>query len=90
LDKTGTITKGEPSVTDIVSFNGYSDKDVLFIAASVESGSEHPLAQAIVKSELTVQKTIAKEHSKKRQEQQQQQKQQQQYSQEQLLQKKYW
>ncbi len=69
LDKTGTITKGEPSVTDIISFNGYSNKDVLFIAASVESASEHPLAQAIVKSALTVQKTIAKEHfTKKRQE----------------------
>jgi Cu+-exporting ATPase len=69
LDKTGTITKGEPSVTDIVSFNGYSDKDVLFIAASVESGSEHPLAQAIVKSALTVQKTLAKEHSTTKKEQ---------------------
>jgi Cu+-exporting ATPase len=63
LDKTGTITKGEPSVTDIISFNGYSDKDVLFIAASVESGSEHPLAQAIVKSALTVQRKRAKEYS---------------------------
>ncbi|HET8857091.1 MAG TPA: heavy metal translocating P-type ATPase [Nitrososphaeraceae archaeon] len=71
LDKTGTITKGEPSVTDIVSFNGYSDKDVLFIAASVESGSEHPLAQAIVKSALTVQKTIAKEYSTTKKEQEQ-------------------
>lgn len=81
LDKTGTITKGEPSVTDIISFNGYSDRDVLFIAASVESGSEHPLAQAIVKSALTVQKTVVKEHStKKRQED----------GQEQLLQEKYW
>ena len=54
---------------------------VLFIAASVESGSEHPLAQAIVKSALTVQKTVVKEHStKKRQED----------GQEQLLQEKYW
>jgi P-type Cu+ transporter len=89
LDKTGTITKGEPSVTDIVSFNGYSDKDVLFIAASVESGSEHPLAQAIVKSALTVQKTIVKEHSKRQEQQQQKQQKQQQHSQEQL-QEKYW
>jgi Cu+-exporting ATPase len=71
LDKTGTITKGEPSVTDIVSFNGYSDKDILFIAASVESGSEHPLAQAIVKSALTVQKTLAKEQSTTKKEQEQ-------------------
>ena len=84
LDKTGTITKGEPSVTDIVSFNGYSDKDVLFNAASVESGSEHPLAQAIVKSALTVQQTIVKESFKK-----QEQEQKQQHSNEQS-QKKYW
>jgi Cu+-exporting ATPase len=86
LDKTGTITKGEPSVTDIVSFNGYSDKDVLFNAASVESGSEHPLAQAIVKSALTVQQTIVKESSKK---QKQEQEQKQQHPDEQS-QKKYW
>ena len=71
LDKTGTITKGESSVTDIISFNDYSDKDVLFISASVESGSEHPLAQAIVKSALTVQKTIAKEYSTNKKGQQQ-------------------
>lgn len=69
LDKTGTITKGEPSVTDIVPFNDYSDKGVLLLAASVESGSEHPLAQAIVKSALTVRKTIAKEDSKRQEEQ---------------------
>jgi P-type Cu+ transporter len=47
LDKTGTITKGEPSVTDIVTFNGYSSEDVLRISASAERGSEHPLARAI-------------------------------------------
>ena len=69
LDKTGTITKGEPSVTDIIPFNDYSDKDVLLLAASVESGSEHPLAQAIVKSALTVRKTIAKKDSKRQEEQ---------------------
>jgi Cu+-exporting ATPase len=48
LDKTGTITKGEPSVTDIVTFDGYTSEDVLRISASAESGSEHPLARAIV------------------------------------------
>ena len=48
LDKTGTITKGEPSVTDVVTFNGYTNEEVLRISASAESGSEHPLAQAIV------------------------------------------
>jgi Cu+-exporting ATPase len=45
LDKTGTITKGKPEVTDIVTFSG----DVLKIAASLEKASEHPLADAIVK-----------------------------------------
>jgi Cu+-exporting ATPase len=48
LDKTGTITKGEPSVTDIVTFSDYNREDVLKFSASAESGSEHPLAKAIV------------------------------------------
>lgn len=72
LDKTGTITKGEPSVTDIIPFNDYSEKDVLLLAASVESGSEHPLAQAIVKSALNVRKTIVKEDSKRQGKEEQQ------------------
>jgi len=82
LDKTGTITKGEPSVTDIVPFNGYYDKDVLLLAASVESGSEHPLAQAIVKSALNVQKSIVKEHSKRQGKEEQQEQHSQEQSQE--------
>jgi Cu+-exporting ATPase len=48
LDKTGTITKGEPSVTDIIPFDGYTEENVLRISATAESGSEHPLAHAIV------------------------------------------
>lgn len=48
LDKTGTITKGEPSVTDIVAINGFAEADVLRLAASVEQGSEHPLGEAVV------------------------------------------
>ena len=49
LDKTGTITKGKPSVTDIISFNEKITKDeLIYIAASVENASEHPLAKAVV------------------------------------------
>lgn len=49
LDKTGTITKGEPEVTDIVAADNVSEKDLVKIAASLESKSSHPLAKAVVK-----------------------------------------
>jgi Cu+-exporting ATPase len=49
LDKTGTITKGEPEVTDIIPLNGLSEIELLEIAASIEKESEHSLADAIVK-----------------------------------------
>ncbi|MCX5758769.1 MAG: heavy metal translocating P-type ATPase [Candidatus Hydrogenedentes bacterium] len=48
LDKTGTLTLGKPSVTGIATTDGYASGDVLMWAASVEAGSEHPLATAIV------------------------------------------
>ena len=48
FDKTGTITKGKPVVTDIVTFENVSEKDFLEIAGSIEKNSEHPLAEAIV------------------------------------------
>ncbi|MFQ3249815.1 MAG: Cu+-exporting ATPase [Glaciecola sp.] len=50
LDKTGTITEGEPKVTDVLLTNDYSREEVLMLAASIEAGSEHPLAMAIVDS----------------------------------------
>ena len=49
LDKTGTITRGEPSLTDVVAAKGIDDATVLRLAASLERGSEHPLGEAIVK-----------------------------------------
>lgn len=48
FDKTGTITKGKPEVTDLVTVNGTSEEELLQLAASVESGSEHPLGVSIV------------------------------------------
>ena len=47
LDKTGTITKGQPAVTDIITNNQFSSDELLRFAASVEKGSEHPLGEAI-------------------------------------------
>ncbi len=48
LDKTGTITKGQPEVTDVIGLNGGSEERLIQLAASAESGSEHPLGRAIV------------------------------------------
>ena len=48
LDKTGTITKGEPKVTDIIPAAGYSREELLELAYSLEARSEHPLAKAVV------------------------------------------
>ncbi|MEK6979005.1 MAG: copper-translocating P-type ATPase [Candidatus Micrarchaeota archaeon] len=50
LDKTGTITKGEPEVTDIITLAEMKQIDILKTAASVEKGSEHPLAEAIIRA----------------------------------------
>ena len=49
LDKTGTVTKGEMSVTDLLSADGVSADELLSLAASVEVGSEHPLGAAVVR-----------------------------------------
>ena len=48
LDKTGTITKGEPQVTDLVPAEGISEKELLIYAYALEKKSEHPLAKAIL------------------------------------------
>ncbi len=48
LDKTGTLTRGEPGVTDVVTAGGRGEEDLLRIAAAAERGSEHPLGRAVV------------------------------------------
>lgn len=49
FDKTGTLTKGKPEVTDVVAKDGLSKEDLILKVASIESHSNHPLANAIVK-----------------------------------------
>lgn len=48
VDKTGTLTEGKPAFDQVVAAPGFTDTDVLQIAASIDQGSEHPLAHAIV------------------------------------------
>ena len=49
LDKTGTITKGEPSLVDVVAMPGFTEDEIVIrFAGSAEKGSEHPLGSAIV------------------------------------------
>ena len=48
LDKTGTITKGKPVLTDLKVYNNFNENEILQLAASAENNSEHPLAEAIV------------------------------------------
>lgn len=50
IDKTGTLTEGKPKVVRIIAAEGVDEGDLLRLAASVEQGSEHPLAQAIIAS----------------------------------------
>jgi Cu+-exporting ATPase len=59
LDKTGTITKGEPALTDVVVTQGHDEADVLRLTASLERGSEHPLGEAIVKGAAARKLTLA-------------------------------
>ena len=53
LDKTGTLTEGKPKVTDVIAFNGFTETEILRHEASVEAGSNHPLAKAIMEEAAT-------------------------------------
>ena len=61
IDKTGTLTEGKPAVVKIVPAGGFSESEILGLAASLEQGSEHPLAHAIAaaaqKEKLALEKT---------------------------------
>jgi Cu+-exporting ATPase len=48
VDKTGTLTEGKPVVTDVLAADGFSEQELVRVAASLESGSAHPLAHAVV------------------------------------------
>ncbi len=49
VDKTGTITEGQPRVQQVIPWNGKSEEEILRVAAAIDTHSEHPLAQAVVK-----------------------------------------
>ncbi|MFJ9550502.1 HAD family hydrolase [Streptomyces erythrochromogenes] len=49
MDKTGTLTKGEPEVTEVITAPGRDRQEVLRLVAAVEGESEHPLAEAVVR-----------------------------------------
>ncbi|QND67069.1 heavy metal translocating P-type ATPase [Mesorhizobium loti] len=59
VDKTGTLTEGRPKLTDVVTANGFSEDELLALAAGLEKGSEHPLAEAIVDGAGTRGVTVA-------------------------------
>ena len=50
IDKTGTLTEGRPAVTEVGPVHGWSEADLIALAAGLEQGSEHPLAEAILKA----------------------------------------
>ncbi len=60
FDKTGTITKGKPEVTDIVTAKGVTKDSLLQVAASIEAKSEHPLAEAIVEESKKKKQSLKK------------------------------
>ncbi|MES2340868.1 MAG: heavy metal translocating P-type ATPase [Pseudomonadota bacterium] len=59
VDKTGTLTEGRPAVTEIHTAQGFAETELLRLAASLERGSEHPLAEAVVRAALERGLTLA-------------------------------
>jgi Cu+-exporting ATPase len=59
VDKTGTLTEGKPKVVSIVPASGFTENDILRLAASVERASEHPLADAVVRAAKEKQLTLS-------------------------------
>src|SRR5690606_3738671 len=58
LDKTGTLTKGQPELTDLATKAGFDANEVLALVAAVEKNSEHPIAAAIVSAARAEKLTI--------------------------------